>query len=1158
MIEKLRRILIIGICLLLSLFQRVTFAENVTYNWNTVSMGGGGFMTGYLFHPAEEGLEYTRGDVGGIWRLEKTANKWISLSNRFGIDKANYYGGAGFAIDPQNPDVIYAAVGKTDALSGDVLKSTDRGITWESTGLNNAFSANGDSLKGFGECIAVDPVNSDIVYVATYNDGLYVSTNAGDSWVKETGLSVSDTAKYKVRCLLFDTSANSQGDNKTRRIYASVQSKGLYLSADGGENWELLAGSPENILRMDIASDGTLYAASQTGLFKYNGSVWTDCSYNNTAAEYRGVAVDPENSDFVVAVYMGDNIMRLPVIYSENGGKSWTNATERVNLVQNTLYLEENNFSSNTSFVEMDPFNPKHIVIGDWFGLWETEDITSPLIVTWEDKNEGIEQVCAKKIVTHPDNPYAALITAADNDGFPVENLEEKQPRKFSYVGSPYGGKRFMVSSDIDICEDAANYVVRIGLDSELKGVTSYSDDGGEYWKNFTVDPLSSGVPDERQWSKIRFSSNINAATGKPSSIVVIRDGEKSLYSKDFGETWNEINTLPKFDNSYLSACEYLDKDYVLDDTFYCFGSNGYLYRSTDGGEIWERRAYFNKYVNCELKAAPDMPGEVWLLNGKNVDFSGGVLYRSSDGLGSLRVVSSISNVVTFGFGKEAPGRLNPTVYAYGTVDGICGIYRSLDMGDTWDRIDDENLPVGNSPHGLSGSRKEFGTVFIATDGSGVFYGKTTDDDYALKPFTPEVFVPKNSVEVSLTGETSVINGSVQSGQSGERGTLMVFNPGYDVADFGADNAIQYQGEFVTGENGEFTVVVPLNLDAVEDDNSSAYYFKLYLDTPSFSNPETRTFHVEKKSFDAQTFYDYCWNGHADGWALDKGAAVADDSITVNNSSASLADLTWGNDIEIQCDPSSILYNTSSKFYVDFCGDDNFATRFYRLELQGRNTDSKRIAVLRDIVNGTTNAYINSDTSVAGNIFDEGTIKITCKDGVISAWWTMPSGTEYELFKDKSFDNKYTSGKIRFGCIGDATIKNIKINGDFTTSKGSSLCNGQVTATMKETTDVLKTVNFNGLVYEAASGATLSGKMNLNVPVRYAATSGSKDALVYAAYYDSNNDLISVDKFDVNVTADNTWKEAGEEVTLPDGTAKVRCFVWNTALVTGYNMSHAN
>ncbi|MBR2885661.1 MAG: hypothetical protein IKB93_12885 [Clostridia bacterium] len=322
-------------------------------------------------------------------------------------------------------------------------------------------------------------------------------------------------------------------------------------------------------------------------------------------------------------------------------------------------------------------------------------------------------------------------------------------------------------------------------------------------------------------------------------------------------------------------------------------------------------------------------------------------------------------------------------------------------------------------------------------------------------------------------------------------------------------------------------------------------------DTSTFSNIK-----IVKKMDD--TSYDYCWNGSTEGWTLN-GATVADNIITVNNSSASLADLTWGNDIEIQCDPSSILYNTSSKFYVDFCGDDSFAN-YYRLELQGRNTSNSntRIAVLRDMVNGATNAYINSDTSVAGNIFDEGTIKITCKDGVISAWWTMPSGTEYELFKDKSFDNKYTSGKIRFGCIGDATIKNIKINGDFTTSKGSSLCNGQAAATMKETTGVLKTVNFNGLVYEAASGATLSGKMNLNVPVRYAATSGSKDALVYAAYYDSNNDLISVDKFDVNVTADNTWKEAGEEVTLPDGTAKVRCFVWNTALVPGYNMSHTN
>ncbi len=42
--------------------------KNLNYEWGTIPLGGGGFVTGLIIHPLDPQIKYIRTDVGGAYR----------------------------------------------------------------------------------------------------------------------------------------------------------------------------------------------------------------------------------------------------------------------------------------------------------------------------------------------------------------------------------------------------------------------------------------------------------------------------------------------------------------------------------------------------------------------------------------------------------------------------------------------------------------------------------------------------------------------------------------------------------------------------------------------------------------------------------------------------------------------------------------------------------------------------------------------------------------------------------------------------------------------------------------------------------------------------------------------------------------------------------
>ncbi len=89
-------------------------------------------------------------------------------------------------------------------------------------------------LSGVGaRCVAVDPGDADRVYVGTFDDGLYVSNDAGRTWRR-------DERGLQDRRVLSVAVSRSHRQAGISVVYAGTEPSNLYRSEDGGRTWHLL------------------------------------------------------------------------------------------------------------------------------------------------------------------------------------------------------------------------------------------------------------------------------------------------------------------------------------------------------------------------------------------------------------------------------------------------------------------------------------------------------------------------------------------------------------------------------------------------------------------------------------------------------------------------------------------------------------------------------------------------------------------------------------------------------------------------------------------------------------------------------------------------------------------------------------------------------
>jgi photosystem II stability/assembly factor-like uncharacterized protein len=660
----------------------------IAYNWDNVTIGGGGYVTGIVIHPTTANRMYIRTDVGGAYHWDGTNQRWVQLLDGISTIRVD-----GMALDAHKPDRIYLA------LNDGVYRSENVGQSWAKV-MAATYNGNGDQ-RWIGECIAVDSLTSTVIYAGTRSDGLYRSINEGAAWTKITSIPTG-TSGIGVRSIVIDPATAVSG--RSANVYVGIPGSGIYRSTDGGTTFTAMAGSPTSPNRMQVM-DGKVYVTHTTGVTVWNGTTWKDITPSGGAGKnYCGLSV--EASDHLkMAVCQRYSTFNNPLYRSSDGGTTWqqmnTTALPITKTVEPTWW-PTSWFSSATSNIAFDPLHHGDLYYTDWFGVWYSSNAWQTGSVDWSTREKGHEETVILTLAAPPTGP-ALYSGAADVFGFRHDNI------------NAYPTRLYNINEGFSIvyCESApANIAILGSTGNDGTGtILATSANSGTTW---TTRTLPAGV----KLGRIAISAT------SPDKMVYIAGGTSGAvyYTTDRGASWTAATGAPV---GSVAAVDVWSKDFSIaadcvdGNRFYIYKS-GFLYATTNGGASWAQQnttAIPAKNSYLFVTARPGTTGEVW------VSLDGNGLYRTTNGGTTFTKISALSTSTAFSFGAPATGTTVPTAYSYGTLGGVLGMYRSTDLGVNWDKIDaSQKFPAGVKA--IAADRQVFGKVYVGTGGRGVLYGQ--------------------------------------------------------------------------------------------------------------------------------------------------------------------------------------------------------------------------------------------------------------------------------------------------------------------------------------------------------------------------------------------------------------------------------------------------
>jgi len=688
------------------------------YTWRNAPMGGGGFVSGLVYHPRQPGLLYARTDVGGVYRWNPGPRVWMPLNDDLGRDDNQLMGALSVGLDPADPARVYIAAGEYTGAWGRgaaLLRSSDQGRSWSRTELPFKLGGNEDG-RGTGERLQVDPNHGAVLLLGTTRNGLWRSADHGETWGPVSGFSAAE-----VTLVLFDARSGT-ADADTPVIYAGVRDpKGATLlrSRDGGKSWAPVPGAPKGLIPHHAALDasGRLFLTYADGLgpngvtdgavwsLEPASGVWRDITPVRPGAErfgYAGLALDAQRPGTLMVSTLdrwgaGDDIFR-----STDGGGTWTSVGARSQHDSSaapwlTAYGHGGRGMGHwIADVEIDPFDSGAAAYVTGFGLWMTRALSDSGAVAWRFDNQGLEETVALDLAAPSAGPL--LLTAlGDVSGYAYAAFDDPAAKGFYAQGGE-------TNRSVDVAQLRPTIAARTADQARTSGY--WTRDGGVTWTPFATSPRI----DRDAEGRYRESGRVTVSAQGGFFLWALA-GQGGFYSADKGRSWTAAQGWPTGKGAVAVA------DRAVEGVFYVYDpEQGDMLVSVDGGASFQAFARGRPGGGGGPVATPGRMRDLWLPTYEGLFHAAGPEAR-------FKPVKGVQQAFAVALGAAAPGRDDPAIYVWGRIRDTEGLFRSDDGGTRWARINDPSRQFGWIG-ALAADQRTHGRVYLGTGGRGVMVGE--------------------------------------------------------------------------------------------------------------------------------------------------------------------------------------------------------------------------------------------------------------------------------------------------------------------------------------------------------------------------------------------------------------------------------------------------
>ena len=659
LIHKLQTIGVLG-ALLYLLFSPLLFADEE--EWINIGPYGGGVIRALAFDTYDSNIIYTASAGPTVFKSTDGGNSWQKKLPGFSVR----YISTCLAVDPQNTNIVYLGFYENYFGESKICKSQDGGNSW--------VVPDDYCLPSPINSLAVNPSNTDTLYTATDGNGVYRSHDGGSNW-EQINNGLTD---FNLRTLVIDPIS-------TNILYVAGVEGAVFKSTNSGNSWVSastgLVGTQIHSLVIDTFEPTIIYAAtSGDGIFKStdSGDNWNPINTGLGTSYIRFLAIDPNNTEIIYAGGLDNRIYK-----SSNAGSSWE--------------LPNPEFWHWIYALEINPGNGSVYVGTSSEGIYRSVNGG----IDWQATNNGLNNVHIMSMVARGDS---GLVYVGSGGSGMFKSADFGNNWVTINVGLP---PTFCIITTIAIAPSNHN-VIYIG---EMGCGVSKSTNGGDSWNStglctgmifsVVIDPydedivyagLASGVWVSTDGGDNWVLSNGGVINEQVQALAIDPNNSNIIYagtltagmfkSLDSGQNWQAIN------NGLPALPDWIDIRSIIIDptntsTIYLGTYLWDIFKSTDAGFSWvESNSGLYPYDGYGVTAIIIDPAKTQTL----YCATGHGLYKSDDGADSW-IRYEVFELGTY-FASLATNQGGTTVYAGSQCNSVYS-YTYTGTG-----IEDNNLSV--------------------------------------------------------------------------------------------------------------------------------------------------------------------------------------------------------------------------------------------------------------------------------------------------------------------------------------------------------------------------------------------------------------------------------------------------------------------------------